>query len=306
MTVSARRELRIAVSGASGLIGSELACRLRADELRVLRLVRRPQQQGQDDILWDPVHGAIDGHLFDGVGAVVHLAGENIASHAWSSRQKRVILESRVEGTRLLAGTLARLPRKPDVLVCASAIGFYGDRAEPVDESAGFGKGFLAELCRQWEAAAAPAAKAGIRTVLLRFGVVLSPKGGALAKMLTPFRLGLGGPVGSGRQPMSWVSIDDAVGAIRFALETPSLSGPLNVSAPNPVTNAEFGKALGRALGRPALMPLPAFMVRAIFGEMGEALLLGGARALPKKLQAAGYRFVHPELGPALRDLLAR
>ncbi len=300
------KPMTCALSGASGLVGSALARALKSQGHTVRRLVRSKRDRAKDDIYWNLKSGEIDGRMFDGVDVVVHLAGENIAERRWTRRQKERIRESRLAGTRLIAQTIARLGRKPRVFLCASAIGYYGDREQPVDESSAPGEGYLPELCASWEEAAAPARKAGIRTVNLRLGVVLSKAGGALAKMLTPFKLGAGGPVGSGSQPMSWVSIDDVVGAMLFAIENERLEGPVNVTAPGVVSNREFAKSLGQALGRPAFLTLPAFMVSFLFGEMGETLLLGGAPVIPKRLQAAGFKFRHPELGAALKDLISR
>jgi uncharacterized protein (TIGR01777 family) len=292
--------MRIAVSGASGLVGSALIPALAADGHATLRLVRGAAL-APDEIMWSPDAGAIAPGALDGVDAVVHLAGEGIAAKRWSDEQKRRIVDSRVKGTRLVAETMAKLATKSSVLVCASAVGFYGPRGdEELDETSASGAGFLAETCRAWEAAADPARAAGVRVVHLRFGVVLSAKGGALAKMLTPFKMGLGGPLGSGVQWMSWISLDDAVGAIRHALATPALVGPANAVAPNPVTNAEFTKALGRALHRPTIFPMPAFAARLAFGEMADELLLTGQRVLPRRPLATGCEFRDPTLVGAL------
>jgi len=239
--------------------------------------------------------------------AVVHLAGENVAGGRWSEAFKRRILESRTKGTRLLAETLAGLELKPSVLVSASATGYYGHRGdEEVDELAPSGNGFLAEVCREWEAAAQPAHDADVRLVKLRIGPVLSPDGGALAKMLPPFKLGLGGVIGSGRQYFSWITLDDLVSAIVFALENESLVGPVNAVAPGAVTNREFTKTLGRVLGRPTIFPLPAFAARLAFGEMADEMLIGGVRVAPHELTAARFEFAYPELEPALRHLLGK
>lgn len=300
------KPMTFAVSGASGLIGSTLIGVLKSKGHAVRRLVRSKRDRAKDDIYWNFKSGEIDGRMFDGVDAVVHLAGENIAERRWTRRQKERIRESRLAGTRLIAQTIARLGRKPKVFLCASAIGFYGDSEQPVDESSAPGEGYLSELCASWEAASGPARNAGIRTVNLRFGVVLSKTGGALAKMLPPFRLGAGGPIGSGAQPMSWVSIDDVVGAMLFVIENERIDGPVNITAPGVVSNREFAKSLGKALGRPAILPLPGFMVRFFFGEMGESLLLGGAPVVPKRLQDAGFKFRHAQLDSALADLLSR
>jgi uncharacterized protein (TIGR01777 family) len=298
--------MNILVTGASGLIGSALASSLSAAGHDVTRLVRSAPQPGEKAARWDPQAGSIDAHAFDGVEAVVHLAGENIAAR-WTSAQKVKIRDSRVQGTQVLSEQLATLADPPKVLVCASAIGYYGDRgAEVLSEDSAAGAGFLAEVCRAWEAAAEPARQKGMRVVHLRFGLVLSATGGALAKMLPPFRLGLGGVLGSGRQYISWIALADAVGAIEHAIVTDALQGPINAAAPQAVTNQEFTKTLGNVLGRPTIFPLPAFAARLMFGEMADALLLASTRVQPAKLLASGYRFRYPELEGALRHLLQR
>jgi uncharacterized protein (TIGR01777 family) len=295
----------IAVTGSTGLVGSALVARLEGRGHLVRRLVRHEVKDAEREICWNPDTGEIDAAELNGVDAVVHLAGENIAGRRWSEDFKRRILKSRTTGTRLLAETLARLEMKPSVLVSASATGFYGNRGdEAVDELSPSGNGFLAEVCREWEAAAEPAHDAGIRLVKLRIGPVLSPKGGALAKMLPPFKMGLGGVIGSGRQYFSWIALDDLVSAIVFALETESLVGPVNAVAPGAVTNREFTKTLGRVLGRPTIFPMPAFAARLAFGEMADEMLLGGVRVAPHELTAANFNFAYPELEPALRHLL--
>jgi hypothetical protein len=238
---------------------------------------------------------------------VVHLAGENIASGRWTSRRKAEIRRSRVEGTRRLCESLARLARPPKVLVSASAIGFYGDRRDEIlREDTPPGTDFLAGVCREWEAATEAASRAGVRVVQVRFGVILSPAGGALKQMLLPFKLGMGGRIGNGAQFMSWITLDDAVGATNHALITGSLVGPVNAVAPAPVTNSEFTRTLARVLRRPALAPIPAFAARLAFGELADALLLSSARVIPTKLEGSGYRFRHPELESALKHLLGR
>jgi uncharacterized protein (TIGR01777 family) len=302
---SDRNALRIAVSGATGLVGSHLCASLAAAGHRVDRLVRRAPAPDTTDIAWDPAKGSIDADALDGTDAVVHLAGESIADGRWTAEKKRRIRDSRVQGTTLLCRTLAALANKPRVLVAASAVGYYGDRGdELVTEASPAGRGFLPEVCRDWEAACQPARDAGIRVVNVRLGVVLTPKGGALAKMLGPFKAGLGGRVGAGRQYMSWIALDDLIGAIHFVLAADRIAGPVNATAPNPVTNAEFARTLGRVLRRPAVIPAPAAMIKLAFGEMGRALLLEGARVLPHVLQQAGFEFHHPQLEPALRALL--
>jgi len=298
--------MNILVTGSSGLIGSSLVPFLTAGGHRVTRLVRSQPKPGEMAIRWDPDAGALDAKSLEGVEAVVHLAGESIAER-WTAEKKRRILDSRVKGTRLLSDTLARLETPPKVLVCASAIGYYGDRGEEMlTEDSAAGSGFLAEVCRDWEGAAEPARIKGIRVVHLRFGMVLSPAGGALAKMLPPFRLGLGGPLGHGRQYVSWIAIDDAVGAIQHAINVEALQGPVNAVAPSAVTNQQFTKTLGKVLGRPTLLPMPAFAARLMFGEMADELLLASARVHPTKLLSTGYVFRYPDLEAALRHLLGK
>ena len=290
------------MSGSSGLIGSAVARFLASGGHRVSRLVRRLEALGEADIPWDPAEGRLEADPLEGLDAVVHLAGESIAAGRWTRARKAGIRESRIRGTRLLSEALARLDNPPRVLLCASAVGFYGDRKdEEVDESAAPGRGFLSEVCQEWEAATEPAARRGIRVVVLRFGVVLSAAGGALPRMLTPFRLGLGGRVGTGRQWMSWVALADAVEAIHFALVQGALAGALNVVAPSPVTNRELARVLGRVLRRPAFLPVPAVALRLALGEMGEELLLSGQRVVPRRLLDAGFTFRHPDLEEALR-----
>jgi hypothetical protein len=262
---------------------------------------------GPDEVAWDPARGLAEPARLNGVDAVVHLAGANIAAGRWTPARKAEIRQSRVEGTRSLCEALARLAHPPRVLASASAVGYYGDRgAETLTEDSAAGTGFLADVCRAWEAATQPASRAGIRVVNLRFGMILTPAGGALGKMLLPFKLGAGGRIGSGEQFMSWITLDDAIGAVHHALCEESVRGPVNVAAPAPVSNAEFTRTLARVLRRPALFPLPAFAARLLFGEMADALLLGSARVVPARLQAAGYGFRLPELEGAIRHLLGR
>ena len=300
------RVMHVAVTGSQGLVGSALVPFLTTGDHRVTRLVRRAPV-GPDEVPWDPPRGMAEVSRLDGVDAVVHLAGENIAEGRWTPARKAEIRRSRVEGTRSLCEALARLARPPKVFVSASAVGFYGDRgAEIVTEDSPQGTGFLPDVCREWEAATEPASGAGIRVVHLRFGMILSPAGGALRKMLLPFKLGVGGWVGNGRQFMSWIALDDAIAAIHHCLCEESVRGPVNVAAPGPVTNADFTRTLARVLRRPAVIPLPAFAARLLFGEMADALLLAGARVIPARLQSSRYRFRYPDLESALRHLLGR
>jgi len=297
--------MRILVTGSSGLVGSALVPLLTTGGHEVTRLVRRPP--GSGEVAWDPSAGRVDPKVLEGFDAVVHLAGENIAEGRWNDAKKARIRRSRVHPTRLLAEGLSRHERRPAALICASAVGFYGDRGEEIlGEDAGRGAGFLSDVCSEWEAAASPAAEAGIRVAHLRFGVILSAAGGALRKMLAPFKMGLGGRIGDGRQYMSWISIDDAAGAILHALRVPAVEGPVNAVAPEPVTNARYTRALGRVLSRPTIFPVPAFAARLAFGEMADALLLASTRAVPRRLSETGYDFRHADLDTALRHLLGR
>jgi uncharacterized protein len=297
----------IAVTGSTGMVGTELVPALERDGHLVRRIVRGEIRDADQEISWDPATGKIDAQELNGIDAVIHLAGENIAGKRWSADFKRKILDSRTQGTRLLCDALAALDMKPAVLISASATGFYGSRGEElVDESSPAGSGFLAEVCREWEAATQKARDAEIRVVNLRIGPVLSPKGGALAKMLPPFKAGLGGVVGSGKQYLSWIALDDVVSAIQFALQSGQLSGPVNAVTPGAVTNYEFTKTLGRVLSRPTIFPMPAFAARLAFGEMADEMLLGGVRVEPRALTAAGFKFAYPQLESALQHLLAK
>jgi hypothetical protein len=295
--------LRVVVTGSSGFIGTALTRALEARGDRVVRLTRGASANGPT---WDPDAGTISTVAFDGADAVVHLAGVGIGDKKWTPEQKRAVLDSRVKGTTLLADTLAELPAKPGVLVSGSAVGYYGDGGDTVlDESSPNGD-FLADVCRQWEACTQPAADAGVRVVNIRTGIVLHPDGGALQQLLTPFRLGLGGRIASGKQWMSWIALPDEVGAIIHALDHDTLRGPVDLTAPNPVTNAELTKTLGRVLHRPTVLPTPLLPLKLRYGaELVHALLVIGQRALPRKLEAAGYEFAHPELEGALQALLA-
>ncbi|MCG8458337.1 MAG: TIGR01777 family oxidoreductase [Holophagales bacterium] len=295
-----RSETRtIAVSGSTGLVGAAFAELLHGRGDRIVPLVR-PGSPSGGGIPWDPAAGELDADRLAEVDGVVHLAGESIAGGRWTAAKKRRIRNSRVDGTRLLAEGLASLPEPPP-LICASAIGFYGDRGdERLDEDSPPGKGFLAEVCRDWEAAADPAREAGVRVTHLRFGVVLSASGGALAQMLTPFRLGLGGRIGDGRQWMSWIHLRDAARALELALDDRSLEGPVNAVAPEPVRNLRFTRGLGRAVGRPTFLPLPSLAVRVALGEMGRELLLASSRVEPARLAGSGFEYRHAELDEAL------
>jgi uncharacterized protein (TIGR01777 family) len=294
----------VAVTGATGLIGSALVEQLRASGARVRRLVR-PGGGGADDVEWDPMRGVLAPNALDGVDAVVHLAGEPIAQR-WSADKKRSIRETRVRGTELLARTIADMSGGPRVLLSGSAVGYYGDRGdELLDEQSAAGTDFLARVAREWEQATASASDAGVRVVHVRTGVVLSPKGGALAKLLLPFRMGVGGPIGNGHQWMSWISLHDQLRAMEHALASSDMAGPVNFVAPNPVTNAEFASTLGLVLTRPALVPVPSVAVELLYGEMARATILAGQRVLPKALAASGFEFAHPTLEQALRYELA-
>jgi uncharacterized protein (TIGR01777 family) len=303
---AAAPRLRVAVTGATGFIGGALVSALVAAGHRVDRVSRRPPRPGTTDVWWDPARGRLDPRALEGADAVVHLAGESVAAGRWRAAVKARIRRSRVEGTRLLAETLARLDRPPRVLVSASGVNYYGHRGdEPLTEDSPPGAGFLAEVVRAWEAAADPARAAGIRVVFPRFGLVLGGQGGALPRMLLPFRLGLGGVIGDGRQYWSWIALADVVRVVELAIALEGIAGPVNAVAPAPVTNREFTRVLGRVLARPTLVPLPAPAVRLLMGEMGQELLLDSARVLPRRLERAGFRFRHPDLEGALRAALA-
>jgi uncharacterized protein (TIGR01777 family) len=297
----------ILVTGASGLIGRRLVSKLEGEGRRVIRAVRRDVQDPAREVSWDPERGLIDRKKIASVDAVVHLAGANVAGKRWSRKYKQLLLDSRVNGTTLVSETIASLDPKPKVLACASAIGYYGDRGDVLlDESAACGSEFLPELCMQWERACQPARDAGVRVANMRIGVVLSPEGGALAKMLTPFKLGGGGVMGDGRQYFSWISLDDVVRAIGHVLSNNQISGPVNLVAPTPVTNRELTKTLGKVLSRPTLFPMPSSVARLLFGEMGESLLLASTRVAPTALVESSFDFLHPELESALRYLLGK
>lgn len=298
--------MKILVTGASGLVGSAVVQHLSSGGVEILQLVRTPPRDPSHEVLWNPEKGIDEAEKLEGLSAVIHLAGEPIAEGRWTEEKKRRIRESRVRGTTVLAEALANRERKPSVLLSASAVGYYGSRgSEVLTEESSPGDDFLARVCREWEEATAPAAQAGIRVALMRFGIILSSKGGALAKMLTPFKLGVGGRLGSGHQYMSWIALDDVVGVIEHLLEKESVSGPVNTVAPAPVTNREFTEALGDALSRPTLLPVPEFAMRLAFGEMADVALLASQRVEPARLKETAYVFKYPELKAALRHILA-
>ena len=307
------KKLRVGITGSTGLIGRTLSEQLKAKGHEPVQLVRRqtvPDKNSAadssgDQVVWDPEAEYTDSSDFEGVQAVVHLAGEPIAARRWTQKQKDRIAQSRIQGTRFLSETLANLKNPPDVMVSASAIGFYGDQRDSVlDESANPGDDFLSRVCQKWEASTKPAQDAGIRVCHARTGIVLTPSGGALAKMLLPFKLGLGGNIGNGRQWMSWITLKDEVESLLWLL-TSDIHGPVNLTAPNPVTNAEFTSTLGRVLKRPAFLPTPKLALSALWGrELAEALLYSSIRVNPSVLQESGFEFNHPELEPALQALL--
>jgi uncharacterized protein len=300
--------VKIVIAGASGLVGRALVPPLRGAGHEVRRLVRGRGTAAPDEIAWDPAAGALDVTQLDGVDAFINLAGENVGDGRWTTTRRERILQSRVDATRTLVAAMEKMVRKPAVLLNASAIGFYGDRGDEVlTETSAVGRGFLPDVCRAWETQALGAAHAGVRTVLLRFGVILARQGGALAKMLPLFRLGLGGRMGSGQQWMSWIGINDVVGAIAHALRDERCAGPMNIVAPAVVTNAEFARVLGRVLRRPAMLPVPAWGLRiAVGAALANEALLGSQRASPQRLSEVGYAFRHATLEGALREALQR
>ncbi|MCP3953744.1 MAG: TIGR01777 family protein [Desulfobacterales bacterium] len=301
------KPLTILVSGASGVVGSALVPFLTTGGHRVLKLVRRPPRPGADEIFWDPVRDVIDRDNLPPVDAVIHLAGENIGQGKWTAAKKKRIIESRNRSTALLANAVGASATPPAVFISASAIGYYGNRPDDLMTEACLpGDDFISDVCTQWEESAIPATGYGIRTVFLRIGVALSPLGGALERLLPAFKLGLGGRIGHGRQILSWIGIDDVVGAIYHAINCPDIEGPVNVVAPNPVTNIEFTRTLGRVLNRPTPFFIPEKMIRLVFGQMGEEILLSSTRATPGFLEKTGYRFRHPDIENALRHLLGK
>ena len=296
--------MKILVSGSHGLVGKALIRSLTNDGHEIVRLVRGDPRVGSE-VEWHPNQGRIDAPHLEGIDVVVHLAGESIASGRWTDEKKRAIRDSRVKGTSLLSESLARLSRPPSLFLSASAIGYYGDRGdELLTEKSAPGKDFLSDVCIEWENATRPAVEKGIRTINTRFGIILDANGGALEKMLTPFRMGIGGKVGGGKQWMSWIALDDVVNGLKFLMAETSVHGPVNFVSPNPVTNAEFTRTLGRVLSRPTFFPVPAFGARLAFGEMADALLLASQKVEPGVLQDKGYLFSWPTLESALRKLL--
>jgi uncharacterized protein len=301
-----RIAMRVLITGASGLVGTALGARLRADGNRVGAFVRSENPAGGEDVSWNPETGDMDLNAAEGADAIVNLAGASIGGGRWTAARKELLRTSRVNLTKNLIGSLKLLKAKPQVLVSASAIGYYGDRGdESLSESSAPGPDFLAQLARDWEAAAMQAESAGIRTVIVRFGIILSKDGGALPRMMTPIKMCVGGKLGSGRQWMSWVTLDDTVSAIRHAIIAANLRGPVNVVAPNPARNADFTRTLARQMHRPAVFPAPAFALRMMLGEMADALLLSSQRVSPKKLGEANFSFRYPELDEALKHVLA-
>lgn len=299
--------MKVLIAGATGLVGTALTHSFARKGSAVTHLVRTSPNAGTREVEWHPNKGEIDAAAIEGFDAVINLAGESIAEGRWTEEKKKRIRDSRVQGTQLLSETLAKISRPPKVFLCASATGVYGDRGEEIlDEESAAGKGFLADVCREWEEATLAASNAGVRVVNLRFGPIFSSEGGMLPKLLTPFRLGVGGKIGSGEQYMSWVTMDDVVGVINFALEKDTLRGPLNVVTPNAVTNAEFTKTLGKVLSRPTFFMVPAFAARLAFGEMADEMLLASQRVVPKRLVEADYAFRYPELEGALRHVLGK
>lgn len=297
---------KVLVSGSSGLIGTSLVRSLTGDRIEVVRLVRG-KAKDPDEVEWNPESEAPEADLakLEGATAVIHLSGANLFGHRWTAAYKKEIVDSRVKSTRTLVKLLRKLEKRPSSFLCASAIGIYGDQGdERLTEDSTPGAGFLADTCRAWEAAADSAAELGMRVVHLRTGVVLAREGGALKEMLPLFRAGVGGRLGSGRQWMSWIALTDLVRAVRQILVTESVAGPVNLAAPNPVTNADFTRALARAVHRPGVVPAPAFALRVVLGEMADAALLASTRAIPQRLSEAGFEFDHPEVGEALRSLV--
>ena len=300
--------MKVLITGSGGLIGQHLVQALEHLGHEIIRLVRDLQDAESTVILWNPTSSSmVNPERLEALDAVIHLAGENIADERWTPEKKMRIRNSRVQGTGLLAASLADLAQRPRVFICASATGYYGDQgAQECNEMSLGGDSFLAGVCRDWESATRPAADTGIRTVQLRLGMILSSSGGALEKMKAPFRLGLGGVIGNGRQYWSWISLEDAVRAIVHVLYKDDLSGPVNLVSPNPSTNRDFTRALGKALKRPTLFPMPTFAARALMGEMAHELMLGSARVVPTRLIESGFNFQDPDLAPLLKQLMEK
>ncbi|MGH9712512.1 MAG: TIGR01777 family oxidoreductase [Candidatus Acidiferrales bacterium] len=297
--------MRVLISGATGLVGTALVTALRADGHQVGQLVRPGGTVGAGDVRWDPTNGTLDLAVMEGADAVICLSGANIGAGRWTAERKKVLRASRVDLSRVLVESLTKLKQKPRVFIAASAVGYYGNRGDEIlTESSAAGNDFIAQLARDWEAESMRAESAGIRTVILRFAVILSTKGGALPRMLPPFRLGAGGRLGSGKQWMSWVALEDAVGIVRAAIADERFHGPVNVVAPTPVQNAEFTRVLAGVLHRPAIFPAPAFILRIALGEMADSLLLASQRVIPEQVRAAGYKFRYENLESALRDII--
>ena len=292
--------MKIAIAGGSGLVGSALIPILQSDGNQITRLVRSSPKPGE--IEWHPNQDEVNPQRLEGFETIINLAGENIAGGRWTDEQKRKIRVSRINGTHLLSESIAKMTSKPGAFICASATGIYGDRDdETLDEQSESGGGFLAGVCREWEQATEPASKAGVRVVNLRLGPILARDGGMLSKLLTPFKMGMGGKVGSGKQYISWVALDDAVNAIKLAIDDKSIQGPINIVSPNPVTNEEFTKTLGHVLNRPTALAMPAFAARLAFGEMADEMLLASQKVMPKRLSQAGFQFQFPTLESAMR-----
>jgi uncharacterized protein (TIGR01777 family) len=299
--------MKILVSGATGLVGNALTAALIKQGHELFSLVRRTPAPDGREIEWHPNKGLIDAEKLESFGVVIHLAGESIASGRWTDEKKKSIRDSRVKGTTLLSEALSKLSKPPDTFISASAIGFYGSRGEELlTEQSAPGNDFLADVCVDWEDSIAAVKASGSRTILARFGIILDKEGGALEKMLTPFRMGIGGKVGDGQQWMSWIALDDVIQGLLFLIENKSIDGPVNFVAPRPVRNVEFTKTLGSVLSRPTIFPVPAFAARLAFGEMADGLLLSSAKVEPKKLLECGFKFSYPTLKPALEEILGK
>ena len=302
---SGQKRKRILVAGSSGMIGTQLVAFLDTGGHEVWRMVRREVSEGKNEVFWDPSSGELDGTILEGFDAIIHLGGEGIGDKRWSNKRKSMIKDSRVDSTKLLSDAICSMKNKPECFILASAIGWYGARGEEeLSEDSSIGEGFLSEVCQEWEAAASKLEDSGVRSVFLRSGIVLAATGGALGKMLLPFKFGAGGPMGGGRQWMSWVSLDDEIYAIHHLLMNEASKGVYNITAPQPVRQKSFAKTLGKVLRRPAIAPLPRFVVKILFGEMGEKLTLDSQRVIPARLEDEGYEFLHNDLESALRDSL--